>query len=87
MKKIIFSVVIVAAMTLGMSSCKKEQCWEIGTKVPILGFVPVAYFYGTAADADAFIKSEYAGATKQKSKKSESDCKGGLLEDLEGLFD
>ena len=81
MKKIFLSVALVAAMGLAMSSCDKgPQCWEIGPKV--LGiFVPECYFYGTASEAEAFIKEEYGSSlviSKKKVNKSEADCQGWI---------
>ena len=79
MKKLFLLSAVVAVMSLGLSSCNKgAQCWEIGTKVPIFGFVPTDAFYGTASEAEAYIKETYGtsvGLKKQKSDKSEADCK------------
>ena len=79
MKKVFFSVVIAAAMTVAMGSCNKgPQCWEIGPKV-FGAFVPTEYFYGTADEAEAYIKKEYGTSvviSKKKVSKAETECKG-----------
>ena len=80
MKKIFLSVAVAAIMGAGMTSCgDKEQCWEIGPKVLI--FVPEYYFYGTASEAEAFIKETYGTSlviSKKKVNLSEADCRGSI---------
>ena len=82
MKKVFLSVAIVAAMGLAMSSCGDSgpKCWEIGHKVPFIGYVAVDAFYGTAEEADAYIQSEWMGVyDKKKTKKSEADCNSWIF--------
>jgi len=83
MKKVFLSVALVAAMGLVVSSCDdgKAKCWEIGHKVPFIGYVAVDAFYGTAEEADAYIKKEWEGVySKKKTNKSEEDCRGWVFE-------
>lgn len=95
MKKIFFGAALVLA-ALNFASCKDNTpaCWEITikTSMEMMGEkvenTMTYFFYGTEADADAYVKTleksnvSMAGmeakfdASKKKADKAEADCVG-----------
>ena len=75
MKKILLSVAIVATMGIFTSCGDKDKvtCWEI--KQNLTGIV-IERVWGTKAEAEA---KSVIGTKVSEVKKSEEDCKGGLL--------
>ncbi len=79
MKKVLFTVAIVAAAALGMTSCSnKEKCWKINATTTIAGVTTTTdtYFWGTKNQRDDTIDKAKAAAKedgceyKVNSKKS-----------------
>ena len=64
MKKVLFTVAIVAAAALGMTSCSnKEKCWKINftTSANVLGQTEGTYdvyYWGTKNERDAYIDEQ-----------------------------
>ena len=75
MKKLFLLFAVVAAMSAGITSCDKGPlCWEIEVKDSGGVFKTKDQFYGTADQADVYIKANWPDGKKKKTTKSQSDC-------------
>ena len=67
MKKVLFTVAIVAAAALGMTSCSsKEKCWKINATATVGSITKTSdvYYWGTKNQRDAYIDDQKAIAEK-----------------------